>query len=343
MSVADEDMRTAMAAHKAGRFTDAEVGYRRVLDARPEDPKALYYLGLLQFHRGDTEDAIQLVQRSLARAPSTAPAWNTLGGLFIAAGRRSDAREAYRRMTLVAPSLGEGWYNLGICLRDEGDAEGALAALRTSIEREPGFFRSHEALATLLYRLGRTQEAGAVYKEWEANDPANPMARHMAAAASQKNVPARAADEYVQTLFDQSAKSFDDDVTRLGYRAPGLVAETLTRLSIGQTYPTLLDAGCGTGLCGPLVRGSCERLIGVDLSSQMIERARERKCYDELHVTELVAFMTGSKGAFDAIVCADTLVYFGALEQPLQAMSQSLRPGGVAIFTLEALESRSRR
>lgn len=338
MTGADDDMRTAMADHKAGRFVEAETGYRRVLGARPDDPKALYYLGLLAFHRGDTDGAITLVQRSLARAPSTAPAWNTLGGLYIAAGRLSDAREAYRRMTAAAPSMGEGWYNLGICLRDEGEIEAALAALRLGIERDPGFVRTYEALAALLYQLERVLEAGSVYREWAKVDPSNPVARHMAAAASQENVPARAPDDYVQALFDQSAASFDEDLSRLRYRAPALVLETLTRLTESEKFSTLLDAGCGTGLCGPLVRSRCERLVGVDLSSQMIERARRRECYDELHVAELVAFTRDRPNAFDAIICADTLVYFGALDEPLQAMGQSLREGGLVVFTLEALD-----
>ena len=36
----------------------------------------------------------------------------------------------------------------------------------------------------------------------------------------------------------------------------------------------VLDAGCGTGLCGPLLRPYAKRLVGVDLSSGMLERAR---------------------------------------------------------------------
>lgn len=343
MPTPDEDMRASMAAHKAGRFADAEAGYRRILQARPEDPKALYYLGLLHFHRGETETAIDLVRRSLARAPSTGPAWNTLGGLYIAVGNQAEAREAYRRMTVVAPAMGEGWYNLGICLRDEGDVEGALTALQTSIEREPGYFRSYDVLATLLYRLGRVSEAASLYSEWARRDPENPAARHMAAATTQQDVPARAADEYVQALFDQSAKSFDEDLSRLGYRAPELVADALTRLGaetgIAGRFAALCDAGCGTGLCGPLVRDLCDQLVGVDLSAQMIERARARKCYDELQMAEISAFMRSRLGTFDAIVCADTLVYFGALEEPLQAMSQVLRAGGVLVFTLEALDT----
>src|SRR5689334_4399937 len=135
----DEDLRIAMAAHKAERFDEAEAAYLRVLEGHPNHPKALYYLGLLQFHRGDTAAAISFVQRCLNFARTNGPAWNTLGSLFIAAGRKTEARDAYRRATVVAPEIAEAWYNYGICLRDEGDVDGALVALRTSLARQPDY------------------------------------------------------------------------------------------------------------------------------------------------------------------------------------------------------------
>jgi predicted TPR repeat methyltransferase len=351
MPSTDDDLRAAMAAHKAERFDEAEAGYLRVLQARPTDPKALYYLGLLQFHRGDTASAIALIQRCLGVARSNGPAWITLGGLFIAAGRNTEARDAYQRATAVAPAMGEGWYNLGICLRDEGNLEGAADALRASIVHEPAYFRSYDALAMLLYQLGRTQEAAGIYSAWVAREPDNPKARHMAAATSQENVPARAADDYVRDLFDSSAKSFDADLAKLNYRAPELVAFALAREAVERrrsSDPTgakpsskalgpVLDAGCGTGLCGPLVRPNCEHLTGVDLSPQMIERATARQCYDELVTAELSEFMRTRADGFDAIVCADALVYFGALEEPLNAARNALRPRGLLVFTLESL------
>ena len=39
--------------------------------------------------------------------------------------------------------------------------------------------------------------------------------------------------------------------------------------------PRILDAGCGTGLCGPLLRPLAARLVGVDLSEKMVELARD--------------------------------------------------------------------
>jgi predicted TPR repeat methyltransferase len=342
MTSPDDELRESMVAHKAGRYAEAEAGYRRVLETRPADPKAMYYLGLLHHHRGDTAGAIELLRRCLSLAPSNASAWNTLGGLYIAADRRDEAREAYRRMTVAAPKLGEGWYNLGICLRDEGNIEAALDSLRTSVARQPDYFRSYEALATLLYRLDRVREASEVYSEWATRDPANATARHMAAATSQRDVPARAAEEYVRSLFDDSAKSFDADLERLGYRAPALVVEGLERAmelrgSGVRGFGVVLDGGCGTGLCGPLLLPRSTTLVGVDLSQQMIERATERACYDELVVAELSAFMRSRPATFDTIVSADTLVYFGALEEPLAAARVALKQGGSGwlVFTVE--------
>lgn len=102
--------------------------------------------------------------------------------------------------------------------------------------------------------------------------------------------------------------------------------------------PTALDAGCGTGLCGPLIRELCQHLIGVDLSPKMIERARARGCYDELVASEFTAFLRRRLRAFDAVISADTFVYFGALEQAFVAANESLRAAGWLIFTLEALD-----
>ena len=333
---ADVAMKEAMAAHKAGRFTEAEAGYHDVLRSRPADPKPYYYLGLLNFHRGDTNSAIGHMRQCLQYAPNHPHAWNALGSMLIAAGAHSEARDAYRRVTETAPNMGEGWYNLGICLRNEGDIDGALSSLRTSIDRQPDYFRSYEALGALLYRLERQSEAAQVYVDWAVREPTNPVAQHMAAATSHGPAPPRAADDYVRKLFDESAGTFDTDLARLAYRAPHLVSSTLARYAGGKILTTVLDAGCGTGLCGPLLRQHCQTLEGVDLSPQMLDRARARGCYDELVEAELSAFMRSHLDRFDAIVSADTLVYFGDLVEPFGAARDALRPGGVLIATLEA-------
>jgi predicted TPR repeat methyltransferase len=100
----------------------------------------------------------------------------------------------------------------------------------------------------------------------------------------------------------------------------------------------VLDAGCGTGLCGPLVAPHARRLVGVDLSERMLAQARERNVYDELVKRELTAYLDECTELFDVVVSADTLVYFGSLERVVAVAANALRPGGRFVFTVEELE-----
>ena len=97
----------------------------------------------------------------------------------------------------------------------------------------------------------------------------------------------------------------------------------------------ILDAGCGTGLCGEHFKPLARRLVGVDLSLEMLKRAGVRKLYDELIMGELTAFVGAVPAAWDLIVSADTLVYFGDLAAAMTAAHRGLRPGGTVVFTLE--------
>ncbi len=345
-SSADTALRNATGAHAAGRLTEAEVGYHRVLRARADDPQALYGLGLLSFHAGAIAKGIDYVTRCVISVPAHGRAWITLGSMHIAAGDTAAAMTAFWRATDVAPDLSDGWYNAGICLKEQGDFVEAAAHLRRSLECPAPYPQAYDALGSLLYQQGLTEEASETYATWATREPENPKARHMAAAAavasaqglSPQGVPDRASDAYVQAHFDAAAARFDSNLQRLGYRAPELVASALARMSAAATtLDAVLDAGCGTGLCGPLIRSMCGSLAGVDLAPQMLAVARSRDCYDELVAAELSAFMRSRNQSFDAIISADTLVYFGALDEPLSAARGALRGAGILIFTVEAL------
>jgi predicted TPR repeat methyltransferase len=70
----------------------------------------------------------------------------------------------------------------------------------------------------------------------------------------------------------------------------------------------------------------------------MLEKARARRAYDELVAMELCEFMRSRPSSFDVVLSADTLVYFGALDEALTAARTCLRPGGLLTFTVERLE-----
>jgi predicted TPR repeat methyltransferase len=158
----------------------------------------------------------------------------------------------------------------------------------------------------------------------------------MLAACTGRNVPARASSEFVEKTFDSFAASFESKLQKLSYRAPMLLAAMLEQTGLEPAKRLdVLDAGCGTGLCGPLVAPFARRLTGVDLSTGMLEQAEAKQVYDELVRTELTEYLRVNRGTFDLIVSADTLVYFGDLGGVLDAAAGALRPNGLFVFSLE--------
>ncbi len=120
----------------------------------------------------------------------------------------------------------------------------------------------------------------------------------------------------------------------LGYDVPEQLAAALRKLAPAAQYDAL-DAGCGTGLCGPLLRPLCRTLSGVDLSAGMLARAERRGVYDALVCEELVGFLARHPGQFDLLVAADVLLYFGNLAPLFAAAATALRAGGLFGLSIE--------
>ena len=371
----EEAVTLAIQLQRDGHLLPAAELFRRVLDVAPDHPRALHYAGVLAHQEGRTEDAVALVERSLALSPDQADWHSNLGIILQADGKLEAAMDAYRRAIALDPGHANAYGNLGVLLRATGRPSEAEAAYRTAVRLDPGHIDAYTNLGILLNGLKRTEEAAACYSkvitlrpkhrearrllalahcnlgelgeavkifdEWLAEEPGDPIALHMLAACTGREVPARASNGFIEKTFDSFAAGFESKLEMLSYRAPALVAAMLEDSGIATSKRLdVLDAGCGTGLCGPLVAPYARRLVGVDLSGGMLAQAREKELYDALVNAELTEYLRDNREAFDVIVSADTLVYFGDLEGVFSAAAGSLRPNGLLVFTLEhALEA----
>lgn len=325
------------------RLPQAEALLQAVIDAAPENADALHFLGVLRAQQGRGDDAIDLIRRALAADPQYADAWNNYGLLLRAMPHYSAALEAFDKAAELGPHLISAHLNRAQLLRRSGRFIEAAAAFRRVLELNPSHNDAHHALGNLLYRMGRLQEAGEAYAAWSEIDPRNPVAAHLAAACRAGDAPTRASDDYVRATFDRFAPGFDRNMKALRYRAPELVLEEVAKCHAPGRGLDVLDAGCGTGLCGPILSPYARRLTGVDLSPAMIALAARRGGYDELVAAELTAYLKSQQGRFDLIVSADTLVYFGPLDEIMAAAAGALRDSGHLVFTVEKLGESAHR
>ena len=367
----EEAIAYGVKCHQAGDLAEAQAIYDAVLARQPERAEVLNYMGILKHQRGDLEAAAALMRRVVELKPDADGVWNNLGNVLLRQNDVDAAGEAFKRSLELVPSP-EAWANVArvfrrnldyerseqACLEalalapDHGAAthnlalarilqgrieEGVAAALRAMQLLAPHEQR-RQLYAQLLLVSGEPAQAAVILRAWLAQEPDNPYVQHHLAACTGEGAPERASDAYVEKVFDSFAPAFDAKLAHLQYRAPQVVADAVAAaLAAPANQFDVADIGCGTGLCGPLLKPWARRLAGCDLSGGMLERASQRGAYDELHKAELTAFLRERPAAYDLIVSADTLIYFGELREVAQAAQGALRVGGTLVFTLEAL------
>ncbi len=265
-----------------------------------------------------------------------AEAHNDLGNALRLSGRLDEAVAAHRRAIDLRPDFAEAHNELGRALQELEKLDEAVAAYRRALGLKPGMAEAHNNLGVARQKLGWTEGAVAAYRRAVELEPDNPSFRFMLDAATGAR-PERAPEAYVSWLFDPYAYRFDRQlVDVLEYRGPQLLRDAVERrLGGARASWTVLDIGCGTGLCGPLFRSLARRLIGVDLSPRMIEKARESGVYDELHVDELTEDLARRENWVDLIVAADVLVYIGDLAPVFAGACRALKADGLFAFFVE--------
>ena len=160
---------------------------------------------------------------------------------------------------------------------------------------------SSELVARELIYLGRTKEAISHYEQWLLEEPENPMLMHHLPALTEPDRSERASDAYIESIFDSFATSFDRKRAELRYDGPERVANAFSQIyPVDSSDLDIIDAGCGTGLRGPLFAPWARRLSGVDLSSGMLEQARKRKVYSDLNKRKIVCCLNDHPHKFDA-------------------------------------------
>ncbi len=79
-----------------GNLGQAEAIYRQILSVNPDNPMALFSLGLTVARYGKIDEAISLTKKSIAINKRDPVAYNSLGLLFVQQGKMSEAIDCFR-------------------------------------------------------------------------------------------------------------------------------------------------------------------------------------------------------------------------------------------------------
>lgn len=321
----------ALSAYAEGRVTQAEHACRQALLAFPADADLLHLLGIIQLDQGLDAKATRSLEQACGHARSAPPqAHNNLGIALRRQGRLEDAASAFREALGKRPRYVGAMYNLAVTLIELGDVLTAADLLTDIAAACPRHVAAHYALAEALIALGEEGAAARSLLHCLRVDPEDAFgATVLLASLGAIPPPSGASHAHLKELYRKKARTWDRTP---GYLAHEHIREALSRHA-GSPFRTTLDAGCGTGLAGALIREKTDCLTGVDLCADMLEAARAKHIYDELRKDDLLSFLTSAERRFELIVSAATLIHFGDLGPVLISARSALQSSGVLAFT----------
>jgi predicted TPR repeat methyltransferase len=287
---------------------------------------------------GRAPEAAALLARCIATNRGGLHLRLTLQKALAASGDRAAALAAARETALLFRDAAPAALALSEALRASGHLAVAIGEVQRALRLDPELTAARAELGAAWLDAGEAEKALECWRGIP-EDAWTPELRAMRADAERSCAAARSDARYVRHLFDEFSANYDARMlAQLSYRAPSILHEFANLLGLGGTRHSILDLGCGTGLMGEAVKDWALRLDGVDLSPQMIRRARARHIYDELHVADICAWLAEPGRNYDLILAADTIVYMGDLAPLFSGVHSRLVHGGSYLFTAETQE-----
>jgi len=325
-----------------GQFKEALGCFQELLNRGDADAEVYLNLAKALKGAGQKENAVEALRRALKLNQLYPDALSDLGNLYNDLGQHDEAVRCYERALGIDARHGNSMLNLARTLASMKHHAPAVKLYEQLLEKNPEDEHSLNGIANALLAMNRTDEASKYFERLLKMRPDDSVARHLLSAITGQQI-TRGDAAYARALFDGYAANFEQHLTEeLGYSLPEKIPALLEQLD-GENawYSRTLDLGCGTGLVGLQIRSYCEHLIGADVSQAMLDKAEEKAVYDELLLGDVGALlddMAAGTAPFDLILCADVLVYIGALDMLFRQIAAQSCPGTRILISTEKLE-----
>ena len=136
-------------------------------------------------------------------------------------------------------------------------------------------------------------------------------------------------------LYDSWAEDYERRILSWGYSTHAVAAWFFGRYVKPEDGAAVLDAGVGTGLIGDILSPLGYRdLVGNDISTNMLELARKKGAYKDLHQMELGKQLDLPTDAFSAVVATGVFAAGHAPPESFDELIRVTRPGGHMIFSV---------
>ncbi|HEX4794467.1 MAG TPA: tetratricopeptide repeat protein [Humisphaera sp.] len=328
LTSADLHLNRGIALLVTDRLDEAIESLKKTIGMRGDWALAYYHMSVAYRKKGDLAQTRNWLAATLQIEPEHAAAWHALGVLEAEAGHFDEAEALFRGAIAVRPKFASAYTALASLLEHRGKKDEARKILEDSQVAASAKDATSNARSSA--------DAIAEYDRKLTLSPESAQGQFALAAKFNFAAPTTLPPDTVIDLFDRYADRFDEHLRgKLEYRVPELIAEAAAKGKPDRPLD-VLDLGCGTGLCGMLLKPIAGVVWGIDLSPLMVAKSKARGVYDRLEQGDVVQAMQSMDQQFDLVVAGDVFIYVGDLTPVFTQIVRRLRPGGRVIASIEA-------
>lgn len=152
-------LQQAVNAHQSGRLDEAERLYQAALQDQPNQPDAMALLAVVLAVKGDTAQAIELIEKAIQRDPQSALFQFHFGNILMSVKKLPQAIVAFRRAIVLQPGFAQAHFNLANALRASDNWVEAIDAYKKAIQYQPQYAEAYNNLALTLVHEKQYDEA----------------------------------------------------------------------------------------------------------------------------------------------------------------------------------------
>lgn len=164
--------------------------YQRVAQQDPTQPRTQYFIGESLIHLDRPAEAIPALRAELTVSAGEPNVESALAFALAQTGQKQEALTMLERTVAAHPETAEAQYQLGKLLAEQGKTSEALPHLQASVDADPSKDYAHYQLATALRKAGRSDDATREFaryreiKDRHRNDRAAPAGAQPAQEAA---------------------------------------------------------------------------------------------------------------------------------------------------------------
>jgi tetratricopeptide (TPR) repeat protein/GT2 family glycosyltransferase len=184
-----------------GRLRHTEYLHHLALQKNPNNPLALYSLGLIAHQKGNHDTAAELIKKAISNNPDMPQYHNTLGVIFEILEKYEEAVTSYQKAVSIKPDYAEAYHNMAIAFQSQSQYAAAVEKCKRAISIEPDYAQAYNTLGFSLEKQQLYDEAIKYYRKAIQLKPDFAEAyNHLGVVLSIQENPAEAIDNYKQAL-----------------------------------------------------------------------------------------------------------------------------------------------